>query len=68
MRFSNDITRQITTHAVILECSQLWVDKTKDFLPTLHANGDGAFRADSVRVIKLREEMRMWVPGGAERF
>jgi len=67
MRSSNEITRQITTHAVILECSQLWVNITKEFLPTLHANGDGTFRTDSVRVIKLREEMRMWVPGGAEK-
>ena len=53
---------------VILECNQLWVDKTKEFLPTLHANGDGTFRTDSDRVINLREEMRMWVPDGSERF
>ena len=33
-----------------------------------HANGDGTFRTDSDRVINLREEMRMWVPGGSERF
>ena len=53
---------------IIFECSQLWVDRTKEFVPTLHANGDGTFRTDSDRVINLREEMRMWIPDGAEKF
>jgi len=53
---------------VILECDRLWVNKEKEFLPTLHANGDGTFRTDSDKVINLREKMCMWVPGGAERF
>ena len=53
---------------VILECDRLWVNKEKEFLLTLHANGDGTFRTDSDKVINLREKMYMWVPGGAERF
>ena len=53
---------------VILECNQLRADKTKEFLPALHANGDGTFRTDSDRVINLREEIRMWVPDRSVRF
>lgn len=53
---------------VILECVQLWVDKKREFEPTLHANGDGTFRVDSDRVINLREKMSMWVPEGSARF
>jgi len=53
---------------VILECEELWVDKKREFKPTLHANGDGTFRVDSEKIINLRKEMGMWVPAGAERF
>ena len=53
---------------VILECEELWVDKKREFKPTLHANGDGTFRVDSKKIINLRKEMGMWVPKGAERF
>lgn len=53
---------------VILECRQLWVNKKREFEPTLHADGDGTFRVDSREIINLREKMRMWVPAGSERF
>lgn len=53
---------------VILQCEQLWVDKAREFEPTLHANGDGTFRVDSSEVINLRDRMSMWVPDGSERF
>lgn len=53
---------------VILECINLWVNKEKEFLPTLHANGDGTFRVDSDKIINLRDKMEKWVPEGSERF
>lgn len=53
---------------VVLECEELWVDKKREFKPTLHANGDGTFRVDSDKIINLRKEMGQWVPEGSERF
>lgn len=44
---------------VILECKKLWVNKEKEFLPTLHANGDGSFRTDNNKVMHFRKEMQM---------
>ena len=53
---------------VILECDRLWVNKEKEFLPTLHANGDGTFRTDSDKVINLREKCACGFRAGQKDF
>lgn len=53
---------------VVLRCEKLWYNPEKEFLPMLHANGDGTFRADDPHVFNYREIMRKWVPEGSERF
>ena len=46
---------------------QLWENPDKEERRVIHANGDGTFYADG-EFRNLREEMRQWVPEGAERL
>ncbi len=52
---------------LILEGVQLWEDPEQKEHRVIHANGDGTFFADG-EFRNLREEMRKWVPEGAERL